>query len=86
MLNTFLADPGKEVSRIAARAAIRQHLTSEIASRQCDVRTHEEAVGSPYTLVLTKTFGSYERETKRFAANQRLLAELPADDFATDGV
>ena len=35
-----------------------------------------ERRGSPYSLVLTKTTGSFERATKRFEADCRLLKIL----------
>jgi hypothetical protein len=40
-------------------------------------QTCPEKKGSPYSLVLTKTTGSFERAVKRFKADRRLLSELP---------
>jgi len=67
-LNAFLADPANEVGRIPAREDMRQHLIGMITRHQCDVKHVLERKGSPFSLVLTKTTGSYERTVKRFDA------------------
>lgn len=77
-LNAFLADAASEVTRIAAPEAMRGHLISMINKHQCDVKSALERKGSPYSLVLTKTTGSFQRALKAFATNRRLLSELPA--------
>ena len=76
-LNAFLADLTNEVGRIPAREDMRQHLIGIINRHQCDVKYALERKGSPYSLVLTKTSGSFERAVKRFEANCRLLSALP---------
>lgn len=76
-LNAFLADPSTEIGRIAAREDLRQHVVGTINRHQCDVRHTLERQGSPYSLVLTKTTGSYDRAVKRYEADCRLLSELP---------
>ncbi len=76
-LNAFLADPAAEVGRIPAREDARQHLIDMIGRRQCDVEHALERKGSPYSLVLTKTTGSFDRAVKQFEADRRLLSELP---------
>jgi 2OG-Fe(II) oxygenase superfamily len=76
-LKAFLADPANEVGRIPAREDIRQHLIGIIDRHQCDVTYILERKGSPYSLVLTKTKGSFERAVKRFEVNRRLLSALP---------
>ncbi len=78
-LNAFLADPANEVGRIPAREDMRQHLIGMITRHQCDVKHVLERKGSPFSLVLTKTTGSYERTVKRFDANRKLLDALPVD-------
>ena len=40
-----------------------------IPRHQCDVKYALERKGSPYSLVLTKTNGSFERAVKRFQAD-----------------
>jgi hypothetical protein len=75
-LNAFLADPASEVGRIAAREDMRQHLIGMIDRHVCDVTYTLERKGSPYSLVLTKTTGSYKRATRRYEANRQLLKGL----------
>lgn len=76
-LSTFLADPASEVGRIPAREDMRRHLIGMIDQHQCDVKYAVERKGSPFSLVLTKTAGSFERAVKRFEANRNLLDALP---------
>ena len=77
-LKSFLTDNTHEVSRIPAREDMRQHLIGMINRHQCDVKHALVRKGSPYSLVLTKTTGSFERAVKRFEADRRLLSELPS--------
>lgn len=76
-LKAFLADDAHEVGRIAAREDMRQHLIDVIGRHQCDVKHALERKGSPHSLVLTKTTGSFDRAVKRFEADRRLLSALP---------
>jgi hypothetical protein len=76
-LKAFLADPAKAIGRIAAREDVRRHLIDMIHRHQCDVKHTLERKGSPYSLVLTKTTGSFDRSVKRFDADRRLLNALP---------
>ena len=82
-LNAFLADPAIEVGRIPAREEMRQHLIGMIGRHQCDVNHALERKRSPYSLVLTKTIGSFERAAKRFEADRRLLMIL---DEVSEGI
>ena len=75
-LKAFLADPAHEIARIPAREEMRRHLMDRIDRHQCDVKSALERKGSPYSLVLTKTTGSYERAVKRFEDDRRLLKAL----------
>src|SRR5262249_6887403 len=76
-LQGFLADPPDRDGSIPAREGLRQHLIGIIDRHQCDVKYALERTGSPYSLVLTKTTGSFDRALKRFEADRRLLSELP---------
>ncbi len=76
-LNAFLRDPANKEGRIPAREDHRQHLTNAIARHQCDVTHKLERKGSPYSLVLTKTTGSFDRAVERFEKDQALLRGLP---------
>jgi len=82
-LKAVLADPANEVGRIPAREDMRQHLIGRIDRHACDVKHALERKGSPYSLVLTKTTGSFERATKRFEADCRLLKVL---DEVSEGI
>ena len=77
-LNAFLSDPTAETTRIPAREDMRRHLTGMIGRHQCDVQYTLERKGSPYSLVLTKNTGSFDRAVKRFQADQTLLECLPS--------
>ncbi len=77
-LKAFLADDTHEVGRIPAREDLRQHLIGIIGRHQCDVKHSLERKGSPYSLVLAKTLGSYDRAVKRFEVDRRLLKDLPS--------
>jgi hypothetical protein len=76
-LKSFLADPANETARIKAAEGSRHHVSMIIDRHQCDVAYAEERKGSPYSLVLTKTTGSYDRAVERFKADQQLLNALP---------
>lgn len=76
-LKAFLADATHEVGRIPAREDMRQHLIGMIGRHRCDVKHALERKGSPYSLVLTKTTGSFDRAVKRFEEDRRLLSALP---------
>ena len=77
-LKAFLADPVNEVARIPAREEVREYLTRQISRYQCDVKHALERRGSPFSLVLTKTSGSYERAVQRFDKDRSLLDSLPS--------
>jgi hypothetical protein len=75
-LRAFLADPASAVGQIPAREDARAHLIDMIRRYQCDVKHALKRSGSPYSLILTKTTGSFDRALKRFEADCRLLSEL----------
>jgi len=77
-LSSFLRDPALRVGRFPLRKERRQHLHRQIDSHRCDLTHVTERVGSPQTLVCTKTNGSYERRLKQFEVDQKLLGELEA--------
>ncbi len=76
-LKTFLSDPTLKADSIPAREDMRQHLIGKINRHRCDVEHTLERKGSPYSLRLTKTNGSFQRAAARFKADCRLLKELP---------
>jgi hypothetical protein len=77
-LNTFLADPTAEVGRIPASEDRRRHVIQQVERHRSDVTHRLERAGRPYTLVLTKTTGSYDRAVQRYKTDCRLLRELPS--------
>jgi hypothetical protein len=82
-LSRFLRDPAQRVGRFPIRKERRQHLHQQIEGHQCDCTHVTERIGSPQTLVCTKTQASYERRQKQYEVDQQLLAELEA--LAGDG-
>lgn len=76
-LKTFLADGALAVVKIRASEDLREHLSRKIDRRRCDVKHDLERRGSPYSLVLTKTTGSFDRALERYLADCRLPDELP---------
>lgn len=78
-LNAFLADPASATGKIPAREEKRQHLIAMIDRHQCDATHALERKGTPYSLVLRKTTGSFDRAVKQFHVDCQLLRELPAD-------
>ncbi len=78
-LKSFLADPTIEVARIRASEDDRSHLITAMHRHQSDAKHDLDRTGRPFTLVLTKTSGSYARAAKQFESNVELLSSLPAD-------
>jgi len=78
-LNEFLRDPECEVTRIKAREDRRDHVESNIREYRCDVSHKLERIGSPHSLVLTKTTGSHEHALKQYATYVKLLKALPSE-------
>ncbi len=77
-LKAILADSAHRVGRISASEYNRSHLIDMIRRHQCDVNHGLERKGSPYSLTLTKTSGSFDRAVKRFERDCRLLKALPS--------
>jgi hypothetical protein len=75
-LSRFLSDPEQREARFAIRKERRQHLHRQIDQHRCDCTHVTARVGSPQTLVCTKTQASYERRLKQYHVDQDLLAEL----------
>ena len=77
-LSRFLRDPEQRVGRFSIRKDRRRHLHQQIEKHRCDCTHVSERVGSPQTLVCTKTQASYERRQKQYEVDKNLLAELEA--------
>jgi hypothetical protein len=72
-LSRFLDNPHEETRRMPLAEHRRRHLHQIIDSNKLDLKHVTERRGRPYTLVCTKTTGSYERKLK---AHQVELAHL----------
>lgn len=79
-LRVFLKDPTAEVGRIPAREDIRSHLIQEIDRQRFDVTHKLEKLRSPFSLVLTKTQGSFNRTLRRYQLDRELLEALPRSE------
>jgi predicted 2-oxoglutarate/Fe(II)-dependent dioxygenase YbiX len=76
-LNRFLASPMEPSWRLKAAEPKRRHVEDSIRTHRCDVDTHTDTVGRPYTLVCTKNQASYERrveQRKKDLANRERLS------------
>ena len=85
-LQAFCADPVATTLRFSVRQDIRLHVESVITFGRLDIDGRTEHEGRPYTLICTKTRGSYERRCAQYAqdvAHMRLLvAAVPGSDVA----
>ena len=66
------------MGRFPIRKDRRQHLHQQIDKHRCDCTHVTERIGSPQTLVCTKTQASYERQKNQYEVDKKLLAELEA--------
>ena len=62
---------------LRVKTGVHAHQINKIRRHECDVKHALERKGSPYSLVLTKTVGSFQRALKSYEANRRLLEKLP---------
>ena len=75
-LQAFLHDPVKTQVRFKVAKARRFHLHRQLDSHHCDATHMTERIGSPQTLVVTKTRRSYEAELADHQNKIRLLDHL----------
>ena len=95
-MQTFLASPSQETTRIAAREDRSQHLVDVIRSKNLMSRPALKKHSSPHKLVLTKTSGSYDRALKQYSqrsqvsrvasASRRLIIIDPKHRCVASGV
>jgi hypothetical protein len=71
-LNRFLSDPAQTVGRFSVNQNRRQHLHRRLDAARIDCTHETERIGSPQTLVVTKSFRHHERD---FAAWGKRKAE-----------
>ena len=67
-LNRFLCDPNQKVGRFTMNEMRRNHLSSKLCSGECSTNT--ERRGSPYTLVVTKTFAKNDQERRMWTSRK----------------
>ena len=84
-LQAFCADPVATTLRFPIREDMRRHVESEITYGGLDIDCRTEREGRPYTLICTKTRGSYERRCAQYArdvAHMRMLVAAAPDSGA----
>ncbi len=75
-LVTFLRDPVKSVARFRMIQSRRYHLQRQLDMKRHDITHVTERVGSPHTLVVTKTMRSFEVSKREHEAKLNLLARI----------
>ncbi|WP_462330874.1 2OG-Fe(II) oxygenase [Thiohalocapsa halophila] len=80
-LNRFLASPTEATWKLKAAEPKRRHVEQRIQTHRCDLDTHTDKTGRPYTLVCTKNQASYQRRVqqrqKDIENRARLTGERP---------
>ena len=66
-LQSFVEDPARQIHRFRVRKDRRQHLHQTIVHHQLEMTHVTERIGSPQTLVCTKTRWSYEKRLQQYA-------------------
>jgi len=72
----FMKHPTETQHRFKIGLSRRQHLHQQLDSTRADVIHKTEQIGSPHTLVITKTNASYESSVKKHQQERALLASL----------
>lgn len=72
ILNNFLSNPGQKVGRIAVALKRRGHLHTQIEATHPTFTHVTERVGSPQTLVVTKTSVVYQTQHKNWQARREV--------------
>jgi hypothetical protein len=76
LLAEFLRNPTQQVGRFPLRKDRRQHLHQQIDRHRIDLKHVTDRVGSPQTLVCTKTQASHEQRLKQYRLDCQHLEEL----------
>lgn len=84
-LQAFIRAPDRREHRFKVRKDRRQHLHEQISKHVPDMTHVTERVGSPQTLVCTKTRDSYEKAKQQYETDLVLLAELESIQRGVDG-
>ena len=75
-LQRFAVDPHAQIHRFRVRKERRQHLHGQIGALALDMTHITERIGSPQTLVCTKTHGHFERACRQYAEDRTAMATL----------
>jgi len=76
MLRPFLESPTQSVFEYRRNERDRRQLESAIRYVDVDLQTQTRTIGSPYTLVLTKTLASYDRALQDWKEDVALLDKI----------
>ena len=75
-LQAFALDPGTQTHRFRIKKERRQHLHQQIDRHRLDMTHVTERMGSPQTLVCTKTRATYERQCRQYNKDLASMAAL----------
>jgi 2OG-Fe(II) oxygenase superfamily len=75
-IQAFALEPGEKTHRFRVNKERRQHLHQQIQHHGLDITHVTERIGSPQTLVCTKTRATYERERRRHQTDLESMAVL----------
>lgn len=81
-LNRFLASPTEATWQLKAAEPQRRHVEHSIRTHRCDLDTHTDKRGRPYTLVCTKNRASYQRRTAQRSKDLENRARLTGSGSA----
>ena len=77
-LMQFLRHPVEKQGWFKMAKGRRDHLQHHLRVKKCSVAVSTECVGSPHTLVVTKTREAYERDCQRVQKERSILSRLRA--------
>jgi len=80
MLSGFLHSETAEIWDYKARKDVRLEIENVIRNTPVDLKIKTITEGSPHTLRLTKTQGTYELNLKKWGKDSELLAQLLKTD------
>jgi hypothetical protein len=75
-LQQFLLNPSEKAHNFRVKKERRQHLHQQIDGHKCNMSHQTTRTGSPYTLVCTKNYSSYDKRQTQWELDKKLLKEL----------
>lgn len=86
-LNDFLADANQATGRFSVGKKRRQHLHNQLDGSNIDCQHTTEYIGSPQTLVVTKTFKQHDAARQQWLVRkdeaQKVLQSFPGEKLRT---